>query len=187
MDDGYGEERRTVMYNDFVMVGPDADPAEIRSEMSVLDAFRTIARTESPFVSRGDNSGTHMQERSIWEQAATEPHGSWYIEAGAGMAEILRIADERHAYTLADRATFLAHRGQLNLSLLLEGDPMLQNQYSVILVNSQKHPHIKRDQAYRFVAFLMAPKTQSAISEFGVQKFGQPLFFIMAPESLPTE
>ena len=129
------------------------------------------------FVSRGDESGTHQKEREIWKNAGREPQGDWYIQAGAGMAQVLRMAQEKQAYTLADRGTFLALGNELELVVLGEGDPLLKNDYAVMITNIKKHPHVNAAAAQQFVDFLTEPTTQKLIDEFGVDKFGEPLFF----------
>jgi tungstate transport system substrate-binding protein len=177
MEEGWGEERRPVMHNDFVLVGPGTDPAAVRGETSVVEAFSRVADRETVFVSRGDDSGTHQKELEIWKKAGREPTGKWYIDAGIGMAAALRMADEKRAYTLADRGTFLALQKDVELEILSEHDPLLQNNYSVILVNSRKHPHIRAAAARRFADFLTDPVTKARIADFGVEEFGQPLFF----------
>ena len=177
MAQGFGEERQAVMHNDFVLVGPTADPAKISGEKSITLAFARIAGSNSPFVSRGDESGTHLKERRIWQQADIEPDSPWYLQAGTGMANVLRMADQKNAYTLSDRGTFLAQRRQLVLTVLCEGDPLLQNDYSVILVKHDKLPHVNREPARRFVDFLLSRDVQKMIGDFGVDKFGEPLFF----------
>lgn len=176
--EGHGLSRREVMYNDFVLVGPAADPAHLRVQTSVAAAFRQIAETRSPFVSRGDDSGTHLKEKQLWQLAATEPHGNWYIEAGSGMAATLRMATEKQAYTLSDRGTFLSQAKQLDLVIVVQNEPPLHNQYSVIVVNPEKHPGVHREAAQAFADFLLSPGARKTIAEFGVQQFGQPLFFI---------
>jgi tungstate transport system substrate-binding protein len=175
--DGYGVGRRPVMYNDFVIVGPVADPAGIKGERSATTAFTRIARSGSPFISRGDESGTHQKERQIWRRAGIKPEGAWYVQSGAGMGQLLRMADEKRAYTLTDRGTFLALRKGLDLAILSEGDALLVNQYRVILVNPDKHPHVHTREARQFADFLLAPATQRLIADFGKDRFGQPLFF----------
>ena len=177
MDEGYGELRLRVMYNDFVLVGPPADPAEVAAETAIVESLGKIANSESPFISRGDESGTHMKEKSIWQNAEIEPSGDWYIEAGAGMAAALRMAGEKQAYTLSDRGTFLALKDSLDLQILGEGDTLLFNPYTVMVVSSQKHPHVGQQAARQFADFLTSPDAQDAISRFGVDKYGQPLFF----------
>lgn len=182
MAEGHGTERHNVMHNDFVLVGPQADPAAARAQSSVADAFRQIAHTESLFVSRGDESGTHAKEQSIWA-AAIEPRGDWYIRAGSGMAEALRMASEKHAYTLSDRGTYLSQRDQLDLAILCQGDPLLRNPYSVIVVSSEKHAKVNRPAADQFARFLLSADARRVIETFGVEQYGQPLFF---PTGSPT-
>jgi tungstate transport system substrate-binding protein len=177
MAEGHGEQRRGVMHNDFVLVGPETDSAGVKDQTSITVAFRRITRSESPFVSRGDESGTHMKEKKVWREAGIQPQGEWYVRAGAGMAEALRMASEKGAYTLADRGTFLAQRERLDLVVLSEGDPLLRNTYSVIVVSSETHPGINAQAARRFSEFLLSPKVQRVIGKFGVERFGQPLFF----------
>jgi tungstate transport system substrate-binding protein len=177
VEEGFGVGRRQVMYNDFVIVGPPADPAGVKGQASAVEAFRRIAAREAPFVSRGDESGTHVKEKAVWQKAAVEPKGGWYVRAGAGMGQVLRMASEKRAYTLSDRGTFLALRGGLELAVLSEGDPLLVNQYSVIRVNPEKHPHVRKEAAEKFADFLLAPATQRLIADFGKDRYGQPLFF----------
>lgn len=177
MADGFGAERRDVMYNDFVLVGPPADPAGIKGPPAVAEAFRRVARRGSPFVSRGDESGTHQKEKEIWRQTGIEPKGDWYIRAGAGMGQVLRMANEKRAYTLTDRGTYLAQRQGLDLTILSEGDPVLVNRYSVIVVSPEKHPRVHSQAARQFAEFLLSPETQKAIADFGIERYGQPLFF----------
>jgi tungstate transport system substrate-binding protein len=177
MADGFGAHRQAVMHNDFVLVGPPADPAGIKSQSSVGEAFSELARLRSPFVSRGDESGTHQKEKEIWRKIGIEPKGEWYIAAGTGMGQVLRIANEKRAYTLTDRGTYLAQRQTLDLSILYEGDPALVNRYSVIVVSPEKHPKVRAQAARTFSAFLLSADTQKAIAEFGTDRYGQPLFF----------
>jgi tungstate transport system substrate-binding protein len=177
MAEGHGEQRRGVMHNDFLLVRPPADPANVKGTSSIVEAFRLIARSKSPFVSRGDESGTHMKERTVWQEAGMEPQGTWYVSSGAGMAEVLRMANEMDAYTLADRSTFLAQRERFNLIIHSEGDPLLRNPYSVVVVSPENHPDINHEAAVRFSDFLLSPNVQQIIGEFGVERFGQPLFF----------
>jgi tungstate transport system substrate-binding protein len=175
--EGYGIERREVMHNDFVLVGPKDDPAKIQGVKTVVEAFLRIARNHSPFVSRGDESGTHQKERQIWSEGRVEPRGEWYIRAGAGMSQALRLAGEKLAYTLSDRATFLAQRQHLDLDILLQGDRLLVNRYHVIVVNPEKHPHVRHQAARKFADFLLSPEGQQAIADFGTDRYGEPLFF----------
>jgi tungstate transport system substrate-binding protein len=176
MDGGFGSVRFPVMHNDFVLVGPELDPAQVTGETLTTEVFRRIAENQSPLVSRGDDSGTHKKELLVWQQARIEPRGAWYIQAGAGMAPTLRLASEKQAYTLTDRGTFLAQRDGLDLEILVAGDSLLRNQYAVILVNPQKHRHVAHEAAQDFARFLLAPETQAAIAEFGVEKYGTRLY-----------
>jgi tungstate transport system substrate-binding protein len=177
MSEGFGKSRREVMYNDFVLVGPKDDPAQVHGESSILDAMRKIAEAKAAFVSRGDESGTHLKEKAIWHDAAVTPQGDWYLSAGSGMAATLRIASEKHGYTLSDRATFLAQQKNLDLLILAEGDAMLRNVYAVIVLNPQKHRRVRHREAQRFADFLVSSQTQELIEKFGVAKYGQSLFF----------
>ncbi len=177
MAEGFGSERHPVMYNAFVLVGPNADPAGVERTTSAVEAFRQIAQAGSAFISRGDESGTHQKEREIWTKAGLDPKGSWYLQSGSGMAQALRMAQEKQAYLLTDRATFLALRKELNLGLLVQGDALLRNRYAVIVVNPQKHPHVRHEAARQFAGFLVSPETQRKIADFGKDKYGEALFF----------
>jgi tungstate transport system substrate-binding protein len=177
MDDGFGAKRLAVMHNDFVVLGPAEDSAKVKAARSAADAFKSIAGAKSRFVSRGDESGTHAKEREIWQAAGVQPAGEWYLSAGTGMAQAVRIANEKQAYILTDRATYLALKGELDLLVLAEGDERLLNRYSVITVNTARHPHIRARQADRFAEYLVSPKAQEAIGAFRVEQYGQPLFF----------
>jgi tungstate transport system substrate-binding protein len=183
MDEGWGAERRPLMYNDFVLVGPESDPAGIRGQTSIVESFSRIANQSASFVSRGDDSGTHQKEIQIWQTAGRDPTGDWYIRAGTGMAQALRMADEKQAYTLSDRATFLTLQKELQLQILIQRDPILRNDYAVLVVSKEKHPHIKSQAARQFADFLTSPATQKLIGEFGLAKFGEPLFF---PRNSPS-
>lgn len=174
--EGHGERRMTVMYNRFLLVGPADDPAEVRRASSAADAFARIAAAGCVFVSRADQSGTHFREEKLWQAAGVEPSGTWYVKAGAGMAQTLRIADEKQAYTLTDEATFLAHQRHLQLQVLLDDDPLLRNRYSVILLSRQRHPEAQHEAARRLAEFLLSPDVQAAIGRFGAERFGKPLF-----------
>jgi tungstate transport system substrate-binding protein len=183
MEAGHGVRREDVMYNDFVIVGPEDDPAGIQGLASAADAFAQIAAAEATFVSRGDDSGTHTKEKAIWSEAGIEPAGDWYVSAGQGMGAVLTLADEQQAYTLSDRATYLARTLEgIDLVILVEGDPILFNPYGVIAVNPDKGPQIKLDLANTFIDWLISVPTQEKISEFGVEQFGAPLF---TPDSGP--
>jgi len=168
--------RRLVMYNDFIIVGPKEDPAGIKSAVKAVEAVKRIAGRSAPFVSRGDNSGTNVLEKTLWKRAGIEPKGSWYIESGQGMGSTLSIANEKNAYTLSDRATYLAFTGKLNLVVLLEGDGALFNIYSVMEVNPANGSRINTVGGNAFADFMVAPATQEAIKNFGVEKFGRSLF-----------
>ena len=178
--DGKLLNRRLVMYSDFVIVGPKEDPAKIKSAKTALAALKQIEQTQFRFVSRGDNSGTHNIEKSLWKKAGIMPKGDWYIEAGQGMGATLAIANERNAYTITDRGTLLALGKRVNLPILIEGDKALLNIYSVMEVNPANGPRINAAGAKAFADFMVAPQTQNVIKNFGVEKFGQSLFFPVA-------
>ena len=183
MDNGHGVRREDVMYNDFVILGPADDPAGIASAASAAEAFQMIAAAEETFISRGDDSGTHAKEKSIWEAAEIDSMGDWYISAGQGMGEVLTMADELQAYTLSDRATYLARTLEgLYLNILVQGDPILFNPYGVIAVNPAKNPDIKAELANQFIDWLISVPVQEKIGQFGVAEFGQALF---TPDSAP--
>ena len=172
--------RRLVMYNDFIILGPANDPAKIKSTKSSAEAMKRVAASASRFVSRGDNSGTHNLEKSLWKNAGIQPKGEWYIESGQGMGATLGIANDRNAYTISDRATYLAFRKRVTLAVLLESDKPLLNIYSVMEVNPANGPRINTVGGKAFADFMVAPETQAVIKTFGVEKFGQPLFIPVA-------
>lgn len=174
--EGYGVNRRPVMHNDFVLVGPPDDPAGVR-EKSMTDALAEIAEQQAVFVSRGDNSGTHALEKKLWQSAGLTPSGSWYLSTGQGMGNTLRVAEQKRGYTISDRATYLSQRSQLQLAILGEGDQLLLNYYHVIEVNPSKHANVNSDGARAFGGFLVSDDGQQIIRSFGVEKYGQPLFF----------
>lgn len=176
MKAGHGSDRRFVMRNDFVVAGPPPDPAAARSAAGAASAFEKIARAGARFVSRGDDSGTHRKEIAIWRAAGIEPRGPWYLEAGQGMGEVLTLADELRAYTLTDRGTYRAMQKGLELEVLFEGDPVLDNPYHVITVTRARNP----DGARRFAEWITAVQGQSVIASFGLREFGSPLFEPMA-------
>jgi tungstate transport system substrate-binding protein len=178
--DGKLLNRRLVMYNDFVMIGPKNDPVKVRAAKSVAVALKAIEQVKAAFVSRGDNSGTHTLEKSLWKAAGIEPKGSWYIEAGQGMGATLGIANERNAYTITDRATLLALGKRVALPILIEGDRALLNIYSVLEMNPANGPRTNSAGGKAFADFMVAPQTQNVIKKFGVEKFGQPLFVPVA-------
>ncbi|WP_406677455.1 substrate-binding domain-containing protein [Neomoorella carbonis] len=171
--------RRLVMHNDFIIVGPPGDPAGIKGVKKAADAFKEIAAKQAIFISRGDDSGTHKMEKTIWQAANIKPAGKWYQEAGAGMGQTLNIASEKGGYTLTDRATYLALKKNLKLDIMVEGDKALLNIYHVMQVNPDKFPGmaINSEGASAFVDFMIAPETQKVIGDFGKDKFGQSLFF----------
>lgn len=169
---GHGTARCGVMYNDFVLVGPRSDPAGVAGSSDVVIALRRIAASRSEFISRGDDSGTHRKERALWQAARVEPSGRWYMEVGQGMAESLRMATERRAYALTDRATYLNQRPTLTLAILVEGDERLFNQYGVIPVSGVSHPEAARV----FALWITGAEGQALIGDYGTERFGQPLF-----------
>jgi tungstate transport system substrate-binding protein len=173
---GYGIDRRLVMHNSYLIVGPPADPAKIKGMTSAVDAFTAIAGTESTFVSRGDESGTHTKELGYWKKAGITPEGAWYIETGQGMAATLQVTSEKVGYTLTDIATWLATQEQLDLESLVTDDPSLLNPYHVIQVNPEKFPKVNAAGGNAFADFLLSAEAQAMIGEFGVDEFGQQLF-----------
>jgi tungstate transport system substrate-binding protein len=175
----YGKERLLVMHNDFIIVGPLADPAHIKGDTSAVDAFQKIAAARAPFISRGDNSGTNAKELALWQITNINPataKPSWYIESGQGMGATLTIASQKAAYTLTDRATWLANKTNLKLELLVEKDNSLLNVYHVITVNPDKWPRVNYQGAMAFAQWITSAETQQVISKFGVDKYGQQLF-----------
>ena len=176
VDSGVGINYRLVMHNDFIVVGPPDDPAGIKSAAGTLDAFKKIATTQSTFVSRGDESGTHKKEQSIWTEAGIEPAGKWYQQSGTGMGNTLNIASEKRACTLSDRATYLAQKKNVKLDILYQGDKTLLNIYHVMQVNPEKFDKVNAEGGKAFMEFMVSPQTQKIIGDFGVDKFGEPLF-----------
>jgi len=179
--EGFAVSRKYVMYNDFVLVGPKADPAGILGAGDILNAFKKIADRKAAFVSRGDQSGTNMMELRLWKEAAITPGESWYLETGSGMAATLRVAAEKMAYCLTDRATWLSLKKDLDLMLLLEGDKHLFNPYHVMAVSPKVHPKVHFELAEKFIAFLLSPRIQKRIGAFGVKQFGEPLYHPAPP------
>ena len=180
VEDGKMSNRRLVMYNDFVLIGPADDPAQIKGLPKAVDALKRIAESQSRFVSRGDRSGTHVLEQGLWKQAGLEPRGAWYIESGQGMGQTLGIANDRRAYTLTDRGTYLAFQKRVDLPILVEKDRLLLNIYSVMEVNPANGPRVNVAGGKAFAEFMLAPETQAVIKAFGVDKYGQPLFVPVA-------
>jgi tungstate transport system substrate-binding protein len=178
--EGTLRNRRLVMYNDFVIVGPADDPAKIKGLTRAADAMKRIADSRSRFVSRGDRSGTHLLELALWKQVDIEPRGAWYLESGQGMGQTLSIADDRRAYTLTDRATYLAFQKRVNLPVLVEKDRPLLNIYSVLEINPANGPRVNTAAGKAFADFMVAPATQAVIKRFGLEQYGQPLFVPVA-------
>lgn len=182
MAEGFGTERRCVAYNRFIVAGPADDPAGVRQARSAPDAFARIARRRAPFISRADGSGTHFRERAIWQKAGIDPSGApWYLPSGAGMATAFTMADEKQAYVLGDLPTFLMLQGRLRLRVLYgdepdEPDPDLFNQYAAITLNPARFPHRQHAAARAFVEYLLSDEGQTAIGNFGVERFGASLF-----------
>jgi len=178
MADGNGVNRRLVMHNDFIIVGPPSDPALIKGTKKAADGFKKISLNKALFVSRGDNSGTHAKEKEIWKAAGIQPEGQkWYQQTGLGMGQTLAVTAEKKGYTLADRGTYLAMKKNLGLDILLEGDAVLLNIYHVIEVNHAKWPKVNAAGAKAFADFMVSKQVQGIIKTFGVEKFGSPLFF----------
>ena len=178
---GFGVNRRDVMYNDFVLIGPPADPAGVKGAKGTTEAFKRIAAAHATFISRGDESGTHQKEKEIWKAAGAKPAGSWYVESGQGMGEVITMATERRAYTLADRGTYNAYKaGKTDLKIQVEGESGLFNPYGVIAVNPQRFPHVRHDLANRFIDYITGPEGQRIIASFRVN--GEPVFFVYPPK-----
>lgn len=177
--DGYAKERKDVMYNDFVIVGPKDDPLklkEITGENKTEDALKKIAEDHATFISRADDSGTNKKELKLWKAADIDPKGDWYVESGAGMGDVLKMASEKQAYTLTDRGTFLAMRDKLNLEVVVEGGKDLKNQYGVMCVNPDKFKNVNYKEAQEFEDWILDAKTQKEIGEFKKAEYGQSLF-----------
>lgn len=175
---GFGIDRRLVMHNDFVIVGPPSDPAALRTQPTLVSIFKVIFSSASTFVSRGDESGTHVKELTLWKNAGLDPVGQdWYLETGQGQGATLSIASEKGAYALTDRGTYLAYQSNLDLVILFEGAPSLLNVYHVITVNPEKFQNINLAGAQAFADFITSPEGQKIIGEFGVEQYGEPLFF----------
>ena len=174
VESGYGVERLPVMHNDFILVGPAADPAAVNAASSLADAMTRIAQSATGFISRGDNSGTHKKEMALWQAARLSPEGAWYLSVGQGMGAVLKIADDKQAYTLTDRGTYLAFVGKIELAIAYEGAAELLNPYHVILVNPEKHPHVQTALAQKYVDFIRGEQGQRIIREFRIS--GEQLF-----------
>ena len=179
MEEGYGRDRALVMHNDFIIVGPGADPAGIMGK-PVVEALKLISAGSAEFISRGDDSGTHKAELNLWKKAGYDPKTAapaWYLESGQGMGATLTIASEKGAYTMTDRATYLANKDNLQLEILVEGDNALLNVYHVITINPDKWNKANYEGALAFLNFMIAASTQEVIGGFGVEEYGQPLFY----------
>lgn len=178
VSEGHGTERHDVMYNDFVLVGPSEDPAKLKENYpdNILEGLKKISGDKVTFVSRGDDSGTHKKELDIWKTAGIEPAGEWYIESGAGMGDVLKIANEKQAYTLTDRATYLSMKNDLDLDIIIEGDTNLFNQYGIIPVDPNKNENINNAGAMEFMNWILGEEAQNLIKEYGVEEYGQSLF-----------
>lgn len=172
---GHGVDRRDVMHNDFIILGPSRDPAGVRDMGNAAEAFKAIANRRVSFISRGDDSGTHKKEKALWKQAGLSPKGRWYRDVGQGMGAVITMSDDMQAYTLADRGTYLSMKSKIALEVLVEGDPKLFNPYGIIAVNPAKHPHVNYNGAMRFIAWITSPEGQNIIG--AVQREGQVLFY----------
>jgi tungstate transport system substrate-binding protein len=187
MRNGYGVNRRDLMFNDFVIVGPESDPAGVQGMGSATEALTAIADAGAPFVSRGDNSGTHTKELNLWEAAGTEPGGDWYQETGTGMGEALNVANQQGAYTLSDRGTFISQRSEIDLTILVQGPiedgpEILANPYGIMAVNPGVHEDTNYDLAMAYIGWITSPGTQSAIADYQVND--EQLFF---PEAVSED
>lgn len=181
VDGGYGEKRFKVMYNDFVIVGPKNDPAKINSAKSIAEAMSSISQTQSLFISRGDDSGTHKKERKLWQTAAVKPEGKWYREAGQGMGKVIQIAGELDAYTMTDRGTWLAYQDRSPLAVKFQGDENLFNPYGIIAVNPKRYPDSNYSGAMALIKWITSKAGQKMIHDFAIN--GTQLFTPMADSS----
>ncbi len=175
VNEGYGVDRKDVMYNDFVIIGPKDDPAKVSEAKTAVDAFKRIADAKTDFISRGDDSGTDKKEKQLWKKAGITPEGKWYIEAGQGMGPVLQMAFDKKGYALADRGTYIAYQDKIDSRIVFEGDKALFNPYGVIAVNPKKHPNVNYDLAKKFIAFVTGPEGQKIIGDY--KKNGKQLFF----------
>jgi tungstate transport system substrate-binding protein len=174
--EGYGVNRRDVMYNDFIIIGPADDPAGVKGTKDAVAALKRISSKNVPFASRGDDSGTHKREKDLWKEAGIEPAGDWYMETGQGMGATLQIAYEKLAYTISDRGTYLAYKDKIDLEILVEGDTArLANPYGIIAVNPAKHSHVNYIYAMSLIGWVTSVEGQKII--VGYKRFGQPLFY----------
>ena len=172
---GFGVDRKAVMHNDFVLIGAKADPAGVKGSESAVEAFRKISQGAAAFISRGDDSGTDKKEKELWQLASVKPEGAWYISTGQGMGAVLQIADEKQAYTLSDRGTYIAYQDKIELGIVFEGDAVLFNPYHVIAVNPKRYPEVKYDLAKKYIDFVTGAEGQAIIANF--KQAGQQLFY----------
>ncbi|MFH1113044.1 MAG: substrate-binding domain-containing protein [Pseudomonadota bacterium] len=172
---GYGVDRKDVMHNDFVIVGPKSDPAKVKEAKSASEAFKRISEGKAPFVSRGDDSGTDKKEKAVWKTAGIKPEGTWYLQAGQGMGPVLLMASEKQGYTLSDRGTYIAYEDKINLPILLESDKVLFNPYGIMAVNPKKHPTAQYELAKKFIDYVTGPEGQRIINNY--KKKGKQLFY----------
>jgi tungstate transport system substrate-binding protein len=172
---GYGVDRRDVMYNDFVIVGPKSDPDNLKAAKTAIDAFKRLTLGKADFISRGDDSGTDKKEKQLWKEAGITPKGKWYLESGMGMGKVLQMAYEKKAYTLSDRGTYLAYQGKIDLVVLFQGDKALFNPYGVIAVNPKRYPSVNYALAEKFINYVTGPVGQKVIA--GYKRNGKQLFF----------
>ncbi len=175
VDDGFGIDRTAVMHNDFVLLGPKNDPAQIKGSVTAAEAMQKISAAKAEFVSRGDDSGTHKKEKQLWQLSGVNPSGNWYVAAGQGMGAVLQMADEKQAYTLSDRGTFIAYQDKIDLQVLFEGDKVLFNPYHIMAVNPEKYPHVKYNLAKKYIDFVVSEQGQKIIGAY--KKAGQQLFY----------
>jgi len=181
--DGFGVNRKDVMYNDFIIIGPADDPAGVKSAKTAAEALAKIAGAQASFISRGDESGTHQKEKEIWQAAGVKPAGAWYVEAGQGMGEVIIMATEKRAYTMADRGTYNAFKkAKTDLKIVFEGEQGLFNPYGIIAVNPAKFPHVKYDLAMKFIDYVTGPEGQQIIANYKVD--GDPIFFIYKKQDM---
>ncbi|MBI5248150.1 MAG: extracellular solute-binding protein [Desulfomonile tiedjei] len=173
--DGYGVDRKDVMYNDFILVGPKDDPSGVKGAKTAAEAFTRISSGKADFISRGDESGTHQMEKALWKASGIKPEGKWYVEAGQGMGAVLQMANEKKGYALADRGTFIAHENKIGVVILFDGDKAMFNPYGIIAVNPKKHPNAQYELAKKFINYVTGPEGQKVIADFKLN--GKQLFF----------
>jgi tungstate transport system substrate-binding protein len=180
VNEGFFTGRRLVMSSNFMIIGPAEDPAGIKGQASAVEALKKIYHTRAVFVSRADQSGTHKKEQRLWHSAGLSPKGSWYLEAGAGMETVLRLANEKRAYCLSDRGTYFVHQKEIHLKVLVWGDSVLFNPYHLMLVSPARHPKVNHRLAVKFSDFMLLPRVQGMIRRFGSGRFGQSLYLSAA-------